>query len=202
MRHAARARARVTGIAIRLAAAADAPGIQAIYAPIVRDTFISFEVEPPDVREMTRRLGDTLEKYPWLVAADAAGVAGYAYAGEHRSRPAYQWSVDVSCYVHERARRRGLGSRLYRALFGVLERQGFANAFAGIALPNEASVAMHESVGFVVVGTYRGVGFKRGEWHDVAWMQRRLATLAPAPEAPKPLARMDASTVAEVLRAP
>ena len=175
MRHAARKAGPLSGCAIRLATAGDAPGIHAIYAPIVRDTFISFEIEPPDVDEVRRRISHTLRKYPWLVAEDAHGVAGYAYAGEHRTRPACQWSVDVSCYVHERARRRGLGSRLYRALFGVLERQGFTGAFAGIALPNDASVGMHESVGFVKLGTYRNVGFKRGEWHDSVWLQRALA---------------------------
>ncbi|HXF80030.1 MAG TPA: arsinothricin resistance N-acetyltransferase ArsN1 family B [Usitatibacter sp.] len=186
---------------IRLATSRDAPGVHAIYAPIVRDTFISFELEAPPVAEIERRIAATLGKYPWLVFEDGGSVAGYAYAGEHRERAAYQWSTDVSCYVHERARRRGIGARLYRALFRLLARQGFTNAFAGIALPNDASVGMHEAVGFVALGRYRDVGFKRGEWHDTVWMQRKLADPASPPEPPRPLAALSPREVEEALGA-
>ena len=171
---------------LRLATAADAPSVHAIYAPIVRDTFISFEIDPPPVDEIARRIVSTLGKHPWLVFEDGEGVAGYAYASEHRERLAYQWSVDVSCYVHERARRRGIASRLYPALFRILGKQGFTNAFAGIALPNDASVGMHASVGFTEVGTYVNVGYKCGGWHDVVWMQRSLAEAAARPMSPIP----------------
>lgn len=185
---------------MRLARPGDAPAIHAIYAPIVSGTFISFELEAPDVAEMERRIAATLAKFPWLVLEDGDGLAGYAYAGEHRSRAAYQWSVDVSCYVHERARRRGIGARLYRALFRVLARQGFTNAFAGIALPNAASVGMHESVGFSILGHYRDVGFKQGAWHDTVWMQRSLAPPPAAPEPPRPLAALSPREIEEALR--
>jgi L-amino acid N-acyltransferase YncA len=184
---------------LRLATAADAPFVHAIYAPIVRDTFISFEIDPPPVDEIARRIASTLGKHPWLVFEDGDGVAGYAYASEHRERLAYQWSVDVSCYVHERTRRRGVASRLYRALFRILERQGFTNAFAGIALPNDASVGMHASVGFTEVGTYVNVGYKCGGWHDVVWMQRALAAIAPQPSAPLPFRSLGAGSVEEAL---
>ena len=184
---------------IRLATIDDAAAIEAIYSPIVRDTFISFEVDPPSVQEVARRIGATLAKYPWLVFEDADGVVGYAYASEHRDRLAYQWSVDVSCYVHERARRRGIASQLYPALFRVLVRQGFANAFAGIALPNAASVAMHESVGFAALGFYRAVGFKNGAWHDTVWMQRRLATPPANPSAPMSLASLTPGALEDAL---
>jgi phosphinothricin acetyltransferase len=187
---------------LRLATAADAASIHGIYAPIVRDTFISFEIDPPSVGEMERRVGKTLAKHPWLVCEDGEGIAGYAYASEHRDRLAYQWSVDVSCYVHERARRRGIASRLYRALFRILERQGFTNAFAGIALPNDASVGMHASVGFVTVGTYVNVGFKSGEWRDVVWMQRPLATPPAKPEPPLAFPAVGARAVEEALATP
>ena len=184
---------------IRVAAARDAAAIQAIYAPIVRDTFISFELEVPDVGEIERRIGATLARFPWIVFEDGEGIAGYAYAGEHRERAAYQWSVDVSCYVHPRARRRGIAARLYRSLFTVLARQGFTNAFAGIALPNEASVAMHASVGFVELGRYRDVGFKHGAWHDTVWMQRKLADPPPSPAPPRPLAAFAPREIDELL---
>jgi phosphinothricin acetyltransferase len=187
------------GMKLRLAVPEDATRIHAIYAPIVRDSFISFEVEPPTVEEMHRRIGKTLAKHPWLVLEDGQGLAGYAYASEHRDRLAYQWSVDVSCYVHERARRRGIGSRLYRAIFPILERQGFTNAFAGIALPNEASVGMHASVGFVPIGTYLNVGYKAGDWHDVMWMQRKLAVPAANPAPPVPFPSLGPRALDEAL---
>jgi phosphinothricin acetyltransferase len=187
---------------IRLATRADAPGIHAIYAPIVRDTGISFELEPPDVATIARRIEETLAKYPWLVYEDGEGIAGYAYAGEHRERLAYQWSVDVSCYVHERARRGGIGSALYAALKRVLRAQGFCNAFAGVALPNAASVALHESVGFVALGRYRNVGFKLGAWRDSLWLQCALAEPSADPAAPRALPRIDKKTVQAALAAP
>jgi L-amino acid N-acyltransferase YncA len=187
---------------IRLATPADARGIHAIYAPIVRDTAISFELDPPDEAAIARRIEETLARFPWVVEEDAEGIAGYAYAGEHRERLAYQWSVDVSCYVHGRARRRGTGKALYEALKSVLRAQGFRNAFAGIALPNPASVALHQSVGFVELGRYRNVGFKNGAWRDSVWMQCSLAALEPDPPAPMPLARLPREAVRAALDAP
>jgi Sortase and related acyltransferases len=172
---------------IRLATPGDAHGIHAIYAPIVRGTAISFELEPPGEEAIAARIAQTLARFPWLVAEDGEGIAGYAYASEHRERPAYQWSVDVSCYVHERSRRRGIGRALYEAIKRVLRAQGFRNAFAGVALPNAASVALHESVGFVALGRYRNVGFKLGEWRDSLWLQCALGELPDEPPAPTPL---------------
>ncbi len=154
----------------------------------------------PTEAEMERRIASTLRKFPWIVAQDEGGVLGYAYAGEHRERPAYQWSVDVSCYVDERARRRGIGSRLYRVLFRILAAQGFMNAFAGIALPNAASVGMHESVGFVVLGYYRNVGFKLGEWHDTVWMQHVLSESIDNPRSPLPLEFVAATEFEKLVR--
>ncbi|HEY4082487.1 MAG TPA: arsinothricin resistance N-acetyltransferase ArsN1 family B [Burkholderiaceae bacterium] len=163
---------------IRLATAADAEAVAAIYAPIVENTTISFELEPPSVAEMRARIEKTLPTLPWLVAEDAQGrVAGYVYASKHRERPAYQWSVDTSAYVREDMRGRGVGRRLYERLFAMLAQQGYFQAFAGIALPNLGSVALHESVGFKSLGVYRNVGFKNGQWHDVGWWQRELQPL-------------------------
>ncbi len=187
---------------LRLATPADARAVHAIYAPIVSDSFISFEISAPTVEEIARRIGTTLARHPWIVFEDGEGIAGYAYGSEHRERLAYQWSVDVSCYVHERARRRGIAGRLYRALFRILERQGFTNAFAGIAVPNEASVGMHSALGFVPVGTYVNVGYKYDGWHDVMWMQRPLATPMAAPAAPVPLAALARGEIEGFLAAP
>jgi L-amino acid N-acyltransferase YncA len=154
---------------IRLAEEGDAPQIAAIYAPVVRDTIISFETEPPSAEEIAGRVRDTLVRWPWLVCERDGEVLGYAYAGAHRSRAAYQWSVDVSTYVREDARQRGVGRALYTSLIAALALQGFYNAYAGVTLPNDASVGLHETMGFRLVGVYRGVGYKLGAWHDVGW---------------------------------
>lgn len=175
------------GPAIRLATGQDAAQIADLYAPIVRDTIISFEVDPPAEHEMRRRVERTLERLPWLVFERGGKVVGYAYAAEHGSRAAYRWSVDVSIYVHESARRTGVGRALYRSLFAVLVLQGYYNAYAGVSLPNPASVGLHEALGFQPVGIYRGVGYKFGAWHDVGWWQLSLRERTGSPEPPADL---------------
>lgn len=180
---------------LRFATAADAGEIAAIYAPIVRDTIISFEVEVPDAQEIGRRIAYTLETFPWLVCEREGRVAGYAYASRHRDRLAYQWSVDVSCYVRADERRRGIGKALYRALLRILRKQGFHSAFAGIALPNDASAALHESVGFERIATYREVGYKLGAWHDCGWWQARLGDPPAKPAPPRPLPLLGAGVL-------
>jgi len=175
-------------VLIRLARAEDGPALAAIYAPAVAGRATSFEAEPPDGGEMARRVERLLARTPWLVLAVDGAVAGYAYASPHRDRAAYQWSVEVSAYVAEAAHRRGVGRALYAALFGVLALQGFRNAYAGITLPNDASVGLHRALGFAPVGVYRGVGYKLGAWHDVAWFERALAPRDAAPSPPVPLA--------------
>lgn len=171
---------------IREATPDDAVQIQAIYAPIVSATSISFELEPPSADEMRRRILQTQSALPWLVC-ERDGILGYAYASQHRSRAAYQWSVDVSVYVHEQARRMHIGRALYTSLFKILALQGFFNAYAGIALPNPASVGIHEALGFVPVGIYRGVGYKLGGWHDVGWWQLALQPRTDDPLPPRTL---------------
>jgi phosphinothricin acetyltransferase len=170
---------------IRVAAPSDAEAIAAIYAPVVRETYISFELEPPTADEMRRRVVQTLERHPWLVHERDGQVLGYAYGSEHRSRAAYQWSVDASVYVDRRLQRAGVGRALYGVLFRLLRLQGYYGAYAGIALPNAASVGLHESLGFEPVGVYRAVGYKLGAWRDVGWW--RLELRAPEAEPRPPL---------------
>ena len=186
-------------IEYRLATAEDAPAIAAIYAPYVRDTIVSFETEAPDAAEIAARIARIGRQYPWLVASVDGRVAGYAYACENRSRLAYRWSVDAAVYLDASAQRQGIGSALYRRLFALLRAQGYVNAFAGISLPNAASVALHEAMGFALIGIYRNVGYKLGAWRDVGWWQ--LALCDPPRQAIEPVAigELDDNVVDAVL---
>jgi len=136
------------------------------------------------MEDMAQRIQKTLAHWPWMVCDRAGEVLGYAYASQHRERAAYQWSVDVSVYVHPRAHRSGIGRALYTSLIRLLVLQGFYNAYAGITLPNAASVGLHEAVGFRPVGVYRKVGFKLGAWHDVGWWSLLLQPPAARPSSP------------------
>lgn len=159
---------------VRPAVSTDAAAIASIYRPIVESTAISFEEVAPGVDEIARRIGETTRAYPWLVAEREGQIAGYAYASRHRQRAAYRFSVDVSVYVAEDARKCGIATALYAALFKRLTESGFHRAFAGIALPNDASIALHQRFGFEPVGVYKEVGWKFGRWLDVAWFQKAL----------------------------
>jgi phosphinothricin acetyltransferase len=163
------------GIEIRLAdPQRDAAGVAEIYGAAVVASAASFEVTAPTEREMAARMSAILKRTPWLVASLGGEVIGYAYAAAHRERAAYRWSVDVSAYVREGYRGRRIGRALYDRLLPMLVAQGFANVYAGIALPNPASVALHEAVGMRLIGVYERVGWKLGAWHDVAWYGMRL----------------------------
>jgi phosphinothricin acetyltransferase len=171
---------------IRLATAGDAAAVRDIYAPFCERTPVSFETEPPSVDEVRRRIGKTLERHPWLVCDLGGAVRGYAYASPHRERAAYRWSVDVTVYVQEGQRRSGVGRALYASLVRALELQGYYSAYAGITLPNAASVGLHEAVGFRPLAVYRGVGYKLGAWHDVGWWHLPLQPLGREPDEPRP----------------
>lgn len=161
--------------AVRGATLEDAAGVHAIYAPIVRGTTISFEYDVPTVDEMRSRIARIRDGgYPWLIADDGGDVVGYAYAGPFRSRRAYDWTCEVSVYVHAAQRGRGIGGMLYERLFAVLRRQGFRVAVAGATWPNAASEALHLQFGFRQVGLFPGIGWKFDAWHDVIFWQLEL----------------------------
>lgn len=169
----------------------DAAAAAEIYRPAVHATIASFEAVAPDAAEMARRIRTTLERTPWLVAHVGESVIGYAYAGAHHERAGYRWSVDVSAYVQPGWQGRGIGRRLYDELFPILRRQRFVNVYAGIALPNPASVALHETVGMRPIGVYEQVGWKFGTWHDVAWFGMRITDPAEPPAEPIPLPALE-----------
>ena len=168
---------------LRAARPEDAAALLEIYAPIVRETAISFEHAPPSEAELAAKVREVSPTHPWIVAERGGALLGYAYATRFRGRAAYDWSCESSVYVATGARRQGLGLRLGAALVEALEAQGFRTVVAGIALPNEASRELHRRLGYRAVGTFAAVGFKLGRFHDVEFWERRLGAGTP-PEAP------------------
>jgi len=164
---------RQAQVIVRPAAPGDAGACAAIYAPFVEDTCISFELQAPDEGEMARRIAAYSASHAWLIAEAGGRIAGYAYGSPHRERAAYASSCDVAVYVAPVHARQGVGRALYGALLPLLGGKYHA-AFAGIALPNDASIGLHQAMGFTPVGIYREVGWKMGGWRDVGWWQRLL----------------------------
>lgn len=160
----------------------DGDGCAAIYTPFVRESAVSFEENVPTGAEFAARIARIERTHPWLIADEGGAVAGFAYGCGHRERPAYRWAADVAVYVSAGRQRRGIGRALYGALLPLLGRQGLRIACAGITLPNDASVALHEACGFLPVGVFRRIGFKAGGWRDVGWWQLEL--LPPDDEQP------------------
>ncbi|WNV73714.1 GNAT family N-acetyltransferase [Geodermatophilus sp. DSM 44513] len=163
-----------TGRLVRDATIGDAARCAEVYAPYVRDTVISFELEPPTAAEVAGRIEAALATHAWLVVEDAGRVVGYAYGSTFNARGGYRWSTSVSVYTEPGLQRTGAGRALYTALFQRLAARGYRTALAGVALPNAASAGLHLAMGFEPVGTYRRVAWKLGRWHDVTWYQRPL----------------------------
>ena len=170
---------------VRDATASDAAACAVLYAPYVTDTVVTFETEPPTAEQMTERIAAAQRRHAWLVLEDDGDVVGYAYGGPYKERAAYRWSCEVSVYLEQGRRRTGGGRALYEALFTRLAERGFRTAVAGMTLPNPASEGLHRALGFEPVGVYRRIGWKHGAWHDVAWMQRALASTDDPPEEPR-----------------
>ena len=169
---------------IRLANPTDAVAMLAIYAPYIRHTSITFETGVPAVADFANRIHSYMQKWPWLVYEKDGQIAGYAYASQYRERVAYQWSVECSVYVHDDHFRCGIARALCTALFSILKAQGFTTVYAVINLPNDRSVAFHESIGFHYFATYKKVGYKLGKWKDVGWWQLQLNDYKDEPAAP------------------
>jgi phosphinothricin acetyltransferase len=179
---------------IRHADRDDAAGCLEVYAPFADGTAISFEDHAPSLSEFQQRIERVARTHAFLVVSDNGRVAGFAYAGVHRERPAYRWSAEVSVYLGEGYRGRGLGRALYETLIALLGEQGYRTLLAGISLPNPASVALHTRLGFEEVGVYRRIGWKAGAWRDVVWLARQIGSdtyetqQPPSPGAPVRLA--------------
>ena len=184
---------------IRLATPTDAVAILAIYAPYIRNTSITFETGVPPVADFANRIRSYHENWPWLVNEKDGQIVGYAYASRYRERVAYQWSVECSVYVQEDHLRSGIAKELYTALFSILKAQGFTTVYAVINLPNERSVAFHESMGFSYFATFEKVGYKLGKWKDVGWWRLQLNDYLQEPAAPLKLSEMSHDVLKELL---
>lgn len=172
---------------VRAATERDAEAVAAIYAPYVSSTAVTFETEILSPDDVVERMRSGAGLYPWFVAEDDQGaVIGYAYAARFRARNAYRFAVETTVYVDPRGHGQGIGRALYSRLLATLAAQGFTQAIAAIALPNQASIRLHEALGFVATGVYHQVGYKLDEWHDVGIWQRALAAPETPPREPKP----------------
>lgn len=167
-------------VAVRSATEVDAAEMLAIYRPYVESSTVSFEETPPSLEEFQARVRKYLSNWSCLIAVSGVELLGYAYGGIHRERAAYRWSVETSVYVKQGLHRRGIGRRLYGELMPRLRDAGYCNAYAGVTLPNDASVALHLAMGFRPVGTFPRVGYKFGQWRDVAWFHLPLREAPPA----------------------
>ncbi len=176
-------------VTIRRADLGDAAFIAETYRPFVDAHYASFELTAPDAEEIARRITAAGDLYPWLVAEDDRPLA-YAYASPHRTRPAYATSVDVAIYAGAATRGKGIGKQLYERLFEILTKQNYVMAFAGIVIPNDASIGVHKALGFELIGTYPNVGFKHGAWRDTTWWAKRLADPVTPPAGIRPVSQV------------
>lgn len=169
---------------VRLATEADAAGILAVYAPYIRDTAVTFETETPSLDAFRCRMASIIGDYPYLVVEEDGSIVGFAYAHRLGERAAYAWNAELSIYFAPGCTSRGWGSVLFWALIDLLALQGVRNAYSLITVPNEASLALHEKLGFTLMGVQKEAGYKLGAWHDVAWLRMAHRRLLGGPRAP------------------
>jgi L-amino acid N-acyltransferase YncA len=184
---------------IRVATKNDAAGMLEIYAPFILNSGITQETEVPSVEDFQQRVISNLKERPWLVCEINGQIAGYAYAGKHRDRKGYQWCTEPSVYISEKYFGLNVANALYTALFDILKLQGYVNAYAVITLPNDRSIAFHKKFGFNYLTTYKKIGYKLGQWHDVGWMQYDINPHKNDPEAPVKFSMLDNAVINEIL---
>jgi L-amino acid N-acyltransferase YncA len=172
---------------VRDAGPQDAAACLEIYRPYVENSAVSWELDVPTVDELADRIVTLNETHAWLVLENGGRTIGFANGHALWSLPAYRWSVQTGLYIDSRHHGRGNGRTLYTQLLNRLGERGYRRAFAGITQPNEASNAFHRSMGFENAGLYRGVEWKLGRWHDVAWMQRDLPGTTDPADPPGPI---------------
>ena len=166
--------ARNEDFAVRLATLDDATAMQNVYAPFCVDSPATFEEKPPSVEIFRSHMEAGWGQHPWLALVHADNVVGYAYSSQHMERAAYRWSCNASIYMDPSFVGRGNGKMLYGVLFDLLTKQNFVSCYAGITLPNTASVALHESFGFKQFCVKQNVAWKLGQWRHVGLWEKEL----------------------------
>jgi L-amino acid N-acyltransferase YncA len=187
-------------IEVRLATELDAAQIREIYSPNVLENAISFETEVPSIKEMKTRIQTFLQKYPWIVCVVNGEIAGYVYASKHRDREAYQWSCECTVYMNNSFKGKGIGKELYQLLFQILKLQQFRNVYGVITLPNQPSVAIHESCGFKHFATYENIGYKFGKWHSVGWWKLQINEYDLQPPPPLKFPELDSERITDLFQ--
>ena len=185
---------------IEIAQAKHARQIADIYAPFVRSTAISFETREPDAAAMEARSEKVKQKYPFVVCRDGKRITGYAYVTSFGNRGGFDWTVCSCIYVHPGYQRKGIGEAMYKTLLELLKEQGFINVYAAVALPNPASCALHEKIGFRRESVFEKVGYKLGRWHDIANYCIRLNDQSATPQLPTPFAELDQKQIEDAIK--
>lgn len=185
---------------MRLATLDDSDTLRGIYAPYVRDTAISLELDPPTAGEFRRRVESIAAEYPYLVHIMDGRITGFAYAAKQMERACYRFNVSVSVYLDSAWHGRGIGTKLYSRLLALCAELGYWNAYAGITLPNTKSTALHASFGFAPVGTYHRTGYKFGKWHDVIWLEKSLRDAGGEPAPLRKISELPAEFIEKTLK--
>ena len=174
---------------IRFADPGDAAACLAVYAQYI-DTSITFETVLPSEAEFSGRIRSYGAVYPWLIAEEDGHVLAYAYAHRAQERAAYGWNAELSVYVSRDAAGRGLGTKLYTVLLALLQKQGVRTAYGVVTMPNDASSALHQKLGFRTLGTYHNTGYKNGRWRDVVWFEKPIGSFTGEPRPLIPIPRL------------
>ena len=176
-------------VKIRIATPGDAEKLLKIYEPYVRQTAITFEYEVPGIEEFQRRIQNTLQKYPYLVAEKENEICGYAYTGTFKERAAYDWAAEVTIYLKEDRRKMGIGRKLYTGIEEISRRQNILNLYACIAYPEmedeyltKNSAQFHAHMGYQTVGKFHNCGYKFGKWYHMIWMEKMIGLHSENPE--------------------
>jgi len=186
-------------LSFRFVKESDAKDILAIYEPYVKETAITYECEMPSLEEFKKRISDISADYPYIVCVFDEKIVGYAYAHRQMERDAYQWNAELSVYIDNKYFRHGIGRKLYCILIEMLVLQNVKNVYGGVTSPNANSEGLHESMGFVKLGTYHSTGYKCGAWHDVSWFEKQIGDYSDKPESFKSIKLSDKSKLNEIL---
>ena len=187
-------------ITVRFAEESDAAEILDIYTYYIEHTAVSFEETAPTVPEFAARIANTSAKFPYIVLVVDGVVRAYAYASPYRARAAYRFGAELSVYIAHSYQSRGIGKALYSALFEMLYAMNYYNLYAGITQPNEPSMKLHESMGFVPAGTWHNTGYKHGRWHDVKLLQKVLRSHDTPTSEPIPINELSEDIKASALK--